>query len=59
MTDFEDKLIEAINDYNGDYDEQAVLDIFFPDLTIGEIIIECYNAGLIPNDILEKFLNDD
>lgn len=58
MTDFEVKFIDAIEDYYSDYGADAVLEEFFPKMTIGEVILDAYNSGLIPTDLMEKFLND-
>lgn len=52
-------LISVINDYADDYSVVEVLDEFFPGITIGEIIVDMWNAGLIPTDVMDKFLLDD
>jgi hypothetical protein len=52
-------LIGAINDFADEYSDDAVLEEFFGDMTIGEIIVDMWNAGLIPADKMEAFLLDD
>lgn len=57
MKDYEKVLISVINDYADDYGAEAVLDILFPSATIGEILNDVFNAGLIPDEDMEKFIN--
>jgi hypothetical protein len=52
-------LINTINNYADEYTDEAVLEEFFGDMTIGEIIVDMWNAGLIPVDKMEEFLLDD
>lgn len=56
MKDFEKNFISVVNDYADDYGTEAVLDEFYPGMSIGEILLDHYNHGGIPEDILEKFL---
>lgn len=58
MTEFDTKLIDVVNEYWNDYGADAVLEDLLSDMTIGDVILEMYNAGFIPNDVLERFLND-
>lgn len=53
------KLIDLINDYAEDYGPMATLEEFFGSMSIGEIIADTWNAGLIPVDKMEAFLLDD
>lgn len=55
----ESNLISLINAYADDYSIEEVLDEFFPGMSIGEIMNDCWNGGLIPTDRMDKFLNDD
>lgn len=56
MKEFEKNFIQVVNDYADDYDIESVLDELFPGMTIGEIMLDMYNLGGIPEDTLEKFL---
>lgn len=58
MKDFEKQLMDVVNDYADDYSADDVLALLFPGRTIGEIVVETYNAGLIATDDLETFLED-
>ena len=53
------KLISVVEDYAHDYGEDALLEELFPHLSIGEIVWEMYEYGMIPEDVLEEFLNDE
>lgn len=57
MKDYEKLLISVINDYADDYGAEAVLEILFPGASIGEIMNDAFNAGLIPDEDMEKFIN--
>lgn len=57
MKDYEKLLIQVLNDYVDDYGVEAL----FEELglaSVGEVINDMYNAGLIPDDIMEKFINE-
>lgn len=56
---FEIKLMSVLNDYADEYGAEGLLDEIFPGLTIGELINDMYAAGLIPEDVLERFLTED
>jgi len=58
MKDYEVVLISVLNDFADDYGTDGLLDEIFPGMTIGEIIVNMYDAGLIPNDVIETFLED-
>lgn len=58
MKNYEKLLISAVNDYAADYSIEDVLELLFPGASIGEIVNDAYNAGLIPDEDMEKFLND-
>lgn len=53
------QLIKLIDGYAEDYSALDVLDEFFPGLSLGEIIVDAWNAGMIPTDVMEKFLTDE
>lgn len=59
MKNFERLFINVINDYADDYSVEDVLDELFPGATVGEILLDMYNLGGIPEDRLEKFLEED
>lgn len=59
MKVYDKKLIEAVNDYADEEGIEEVLDRVFPGATIGEIVVDMYNAGLIPEDVMERFLEDE
>lgn len=59
MKEFEKNFISVVNDYADDYGTDGVLDEFFPGMSIGEILLEYYNLGGLPEDRLEKFLTDE
>lgn len=58
MNNFEQKLIEVTNDFVDDYSMEDLFDIIFPGMSAGELLVDMYNAGLVPDDKLEEFLND-
>ena len=55
----ESNLIALINAYADDYSIAETLDEFFPGMSIGEILNDVWNGGLIPTDRMEAFLLDD
>lgn len=58
MKDYEAVLISVLNDFADDYGTDGLLDELFPGITVGEIVVDMYNAGLIPEDVIERFLED-
>jgi len=58
MKDYEKLLIKIVNEFADDYSVEEVLDILFPGQSFGEIMNDAFNAGLIPNDIMENFINE-
>jgi hypothetical protein len=57
MKDYEKLLIQVINEYVDDYGIEAL----FEELNLGsagEVINDMYNSGLIPDDTMEKFINE-
>jgi hypothetical protein len=57
VKDYEKLLIGVINDYADEYGIEAVLEILFPGASIGEVMNDAFNAGLIPDEDMEKFIN--
>lgn len=58
MKNYEKLLISVVNDYADDNGLDGLLDELFPGASIGEIVNDMFNAGLIPEDVMERFLND-
>ena len=56
MTKFAKLLIEAMNEYATEYGVEALLEELFPEMTIVELINEIYEAGLLPNDVVERII---
>ncbi len=55
-----DTLISLFNDYADDYSIADLLEeLFGQDVTIGDVLADHYNAGLIPTDKMENFLTDE
>jgi hypothetical protein len=55
---FDKLFIEVTDDYVVDYGMEALFEELLPDLTPGQIALELYNAGVIPTDKVEKFINE-
>ena len=51
-------MISVVNDFVDDYSVEELLQILYEGASIGEVINDMFNAGLIPNDVMEEFLND-
>lgn len=56
MKHFMRLLVEAMNDYTEEHGVEALFQEIFPDMTMGELIGEMYEAGMIPEDVIERFL---
>lgn len=56
MRDFDLKIMKKINDKFDTAED--LLEELFPGITLGELTTEMYNAGLIPDDILERVMNE-
>lgn len=56
MREFDKSIMNAVNEKYGNSNE--FLEEFFPNMTVGELVVEMYNAGLIPDDIIEAILHD-
>lgn len=59
MRSFDTQLIGVLNAYADDYGVEGLLDELVPGLSIGEVLTELYNAGGIPDDVIEKFLENE
>jgi hypothetical protein len=57
MKEFDFTLMNIVNDYIDDYGVEGLLDELFPGQTMGELVVDMYQAGLIPETMLESFLN--
>lgn len=56
MREFDRSIMDAVNEKYGSSNE--FIEEFFPNMSVGELVVEMYNAGLIPDDIIESILND-
>lgn len=56
MKDFEKELASVVDDFEADHGVYGVLDELFPGVSLGELVVDMYNSGMIPNDVMEKFL---
>lgn len=59
MKNFEWRLLQAVNDFIDEYGVEELFETLFPGSTIGELVVDMYNAGLLPDDTLEEFLHDE
>lgn len=59
MTKMKTDFIGVMNDYLEDYTLNDLFDELFPAQGKAEIIYEMYENGMIPEDMMEKFLNDE
>ncbi len=50
--------ISVMNDYAEEHGVDGLLEELFPSMTVGEFLLDCYNAGLLPDDIVERFLEN-
>ena len=57
MKEFDFILMNVVNDYVDDYGLDGLLEELFPGQTMGELVSDMYQAGLIPETTLEKFLD--
>lgn len=58
MKDWTKLMISVINDYVDDNGLNALFEELFPGASAGEIVSEMWEAGIIPDDVMERFLND-
>lgn len=48
-------LVNEVADYSS---VPEVIEQFFPGMSVGELISDMYDHGMIPEDVLEEFLNE-
>jgi hypothetical protein len=58
MTKFDNELIDVFDGFVFDNDWFELFDIIFPGASPGEIILDMYNYGMIPNSTIETFLEE-
>jgi len=59
MKNYDLQMAEIVNDFADDYGAEGVLEeLFGEDYDLGEIIVDMFNSGLIPNDRMEAFINE-
>jgi len=59
MNNIDKELMLLVNEYAEEYDVEAVLEEVLGGMTIGEIVVEMYNAGLISDRQIAIFLEVD
>lgn len=59
MTKMKTDFIEVVNNFLDDYTLADLFDELFPAQNKAEVIYEMYENGMIPEDMMEKFLNND
>lgn len=59
MKNIEKLLMSVAEGFADDYGVDGLIDELFPNVSIGELVVDMYNSGLIPEDVLERFLNDE
>lgn len=59
MKDFEKLFIAAIEGFVDDYSVEELVDELFPGMTVGELFLGMYEHGMIPEEDLERFLEDE
>lgn len=59
MKNYDFLMQNVVNDFVGDYDLNALFEeLFGEDYNIGELVVDMFNSGLIPNDRMEAFVNE-
>lgn len=58
MKEIEKLMISVASDFADDYGLEGLFDELFPGMSAGEIVLDMYNSGLIPDDVMDRFLND-
>lgn len=58
MKDYEKLLISVVNDYAAEHGLEAVFEVLFPGMSAGELVRDMFDAGLIPDEDLERFLGE-
>ena len=51
-------MIDVFQGFLEDNGVEALFEELLPNLTIAEAFVEMYDNGMIPNDLVEKFLED-
>lgn len=59
MNNVDKELMLLVNEYAEEYDVEAVLEEVLGGMTIGEVVVEMYNAGLISDRQIAIFLEVD
>lgn len=58
VKDFKKLLISVADSYYEDHGLEGLIEELFPKLTAGELIAEMYEYGMIPEDVLERFVSE-
>lgn len=56
--EFEKRIRESANDFAYHQSVLELLEFIFPNQEIGDIILDAYNADLIPEDIIERLIGE-
>lgn len=59
MKELSRKIITTINLAADEHGVSEVLEQLFPRMSLGELINDMYEAGLLPDEDLEAFLEDE
>lgn len=58
MTKFENEMVVVFDGFVADSNWSELFEILFPGASAGEIVLDMYNSGLIPNEMIERFLEE-
>lgn len=56
--EFERRIRDSANDFAYNQSVIELLEFIFPGQEIGDIILDAYNADLIPEDIIERLIGE-
>lgn len=52
-------MIDVFDAHADDYGLEDLMEQIFGDMTAGEIIADMYEYGMIPNEVIERFLEEN
>lgn len=58
MKDIIKLIILSAEDYADEFGTDNLLDNLFPGMTIGELVAEMYEYGMLPDDVIERLVQD-
>ena len=59
MKNMQKLFLQVLSDYIDDYGTDELFEELFPGRDVAEVFYEMYESGMIPEDLMEKFLNDE